>query len=78
MTALALAELESSTRLQLYDIRDTEDSLKVYSKAYALNESSQKKMQRIIRRHIEGEVALVTQDSEALKPDEGKKSQEAK
>src|SRR5215210_5827077 len=34
LTALALDELESSTRLELYDIRDTGDDMKVYHRAY--------------------------------------------
>lgn len=59
LTALALAELESSTRMALYDMSDTDGAMSV-DKAYKLNESAQQELQKIIRRHIEGEVAIVT------------------
>ena len=60
LTALALEELESNTQLARNDIFDTDDAIKIYQKAYELNVSSQKELQRIVRQHIEGEVALVS------------------
>ena len=76
LTALALDELESTTRLERLDILHTRDDMTVYRRAFDLNESAQRKLQRIVRRHIEGEVAIVTQEGDKTKPQDPKKKQE--
>jgi hypothetical protein len=68
LTALELGELSSSAKLRKQDVLDTDDQVKVFQKLYELNQEMAKAHQAIIRRHIEAEVALVTQPPQNSQP----------
>jgi|CXWL01.1.fsa_nt_gi hypothetical protein len=67
LTALALRELESTTQLSILELTDSIDELQVYKGAYTLNEAVERRLQKIIRKHIEGEVALVGPEPDATR-----------
>lgn len=60
LTALELSELVSITRLRKQDMPDQPDVVKSFQQFYELNQAVAKRLQAIVRRHIEAEVSLVS------------------
>ncbi len=64
LTSLSLEELLASTRLKRYRIEDTPDQARAYQEAFTAIEQSHAEKQKIIRRQIESEISVITQEKE--------------